>query len=51
MTKEQFEREKSYRASLAIAKTMLSKGIITMHEYNRINKALIMKYKPVTGSL
>lgn len=51
MTKEQFECEKNYRVSLIIAKAMLSKGLISIHEYNRINKALIMKYKPVIGGI
>lgn len=51
MTKEQFECEKNYRVSLSIAKSMLSKNLITDHEYIKINKILITKYKPVLGGL
>lgn len=51
MTQEQFEREKNYRVSLAIAKAMLSKKLITQHEYSKIDAMLIVKYKPVIGSL
>ena len=51
MTHEQFIREKNYRVSLAIAKAMLSKKLITEHDYCKINTMLIAKYKPVFGSL
>lgn len=51
MKKEQFEREKNYRVSIAIAKSMLSKKIISEHEFKRIDAMLISKYKPVFGGL
>jgi len=51
MTQGQFEREKNYRVSLAIAKAMLSKKLINEQEYSKIDKMLIIKYKPVLGSL
>jgi len=51
MTKEQFEREKNYRISIAIAKTMLSRRIINEKEYSKIDKMLVAKYNPVFGGL
>ena len=33
MTKEQFEREKSYQLTMYIAKKLLKNGIITENEY------------------
>lgn len=51
MTQEQFEREKNYRVSISIAKSMVSKQLITGHEYKKIDAMLIKKYKPIIGSL
>lgn len=51
MNHELFEREKNYRVSLAIAKVMLSKKLITEKEYRRIDTMLIAKYRPVIGGL
>ena len=51
MNQEQFKREKNYRVSLAITKTMLSRKLITDQEYSKIDKILITKYKPVFGGL
>ncbi len=51
MSKEQFEREKNYRVSLSIAKSMLKKGIITEQDYCKIDTMLIAKYRPIIGSL
>lgn len=44
MTTEQFKREKNYRVSLAIAKVMLSRKLITEQEYSKIDTMLITKY-------
>lgn len=51
MTKEQFEGEKNYRISIAIAKVMLAKKIINQKDYSKIDTMLISKYKPVIGGL
>ena len=51
MTHEQFEHEKDYRVSITISKAMLSKRLITEHEYGKIDTMLIAKYKPVFGGL
>lgn len=51
MTKEQFEREKNYKISIAIAKSMLSKNIIDEDDFEKIKKMFIDKYRPVIESL
>lgn len=51
MTQQQFQREKNYRVSIAIAKVMLSRKLITAQEYNKIDTMLITRYNPVFGSL
>ncbi len=51
MTHAQFEREKNYQVSFAIAKTMLSKGLINRKEFAKINSLLVAKYQPLIGSL
>jgi len=51
MTKEQFECEKNYRVSIAIAKVMLSRQLINEKDYSKIDTMLIKKYKPIVGGL
>lgn len=51
MTKEQFEREKSYQVSLLMAKNMLKENLINQKEFQKINKALVKKYNPIIGGL
>ena len=51
LSKEQFEREKNYRASLSVAKSMLKNGIINEQDYCKIDTILIAKYCPIFGSL
>lgn len=51
MTREQFEREKNYRVSIAIAKAMLLRKLITEKEYRKIDNILVKKYNPVFGGL
>ncbi|MHB1453910.1 MAG: SHOCT domain-containing protein [Saccharofermentanales bacterium] len=51
MTKEQFNREKSYRISLSLAKTMLAQSLITKAEYTKIDTMLLDKYQPILGGL
>ena len=50
MTKEQFDREKHYGAVMAMARAMLSKGIITEDEYTKIDAMFRKKYRPLIGS-
>ena len=51
MNKDQFDREKNYGAIMAIARSMLSKGIITEEEYRRIDAIFTEKYQPLIGCL
>jgi len=51
MTAEQFDREKSYGASLSLAKSLLSKGLLTKKEYAKIDTILKGKYHPIIGGL
>jgi len=50
MTGVQFEREKNYGAGVAVARMMLSKGIITEKEYRKIDTIFRKKYRPVIGT-
>lgn len=51
MTKEQFDREKNYRVSISIIKSLLNKGMISEKDYRKIDTKLAQKYRPVFGSL
>ena len=51
MNKEQFDRERLYRATLAIARTMLRKGLISKDEYTVIDTKMREKYRPLLGTL
>lgn len=51
MTHEQFEREKNYRVSLAVAKRMLASGILSEQDYGKIDTILLRKYRPLLGCL
>jgi hypothetical protein len=51
MNEEQFERERKYQASAAVAKAMLENGILTAEEYRQIDTILLEKYRPILGSL
>ena len=50
MTKDQFNREKKYQAALAIAKAMLSQGIIDESDFQKIEEILRVKFCPFIGS-
>ena len=49
MTKEQFDREKYYGAAMAVARAMLSKGIITEDDYLKVDAIFTEKYQPLIG--
>jgi len=51
MTTEQFDRERNYRASIAISKMLLTNGLISNSDFMKINTMLIDKYHPIIGSL
>lgn len=51
MRKKEFEAELRYLATLSEAKSMLKEGLILPEEYDRIDTALLEKYRPVLGLL
>jgi hypothetical protein len=51
VSEEMFNAEKLYRATMAIAKSMLTKGLITFDEYNIIDTKMLDKYRPIFGTL
>ncbi|MCL1882410.1 MAG: hypothetical protein FWF81_01475 [Defluviitaleaceae bacterium] len=51
MTNGQFERETNYGAAMAIARSMLTKGLINDRDYRKIDTMFRKKYKPLIGGL
>jgi hypothetical protein len=51
VNEEHFESERLYQATIAIARTMLKRGVITADELAIIDKKMREKYKPLLGSL
>jgi len=51
MTEKQFQAEKQYQVALAMAKTLLEKGLLTREEYAAIDATLLDKFKPCLGAL
>ena len=46
MSNEQFECEMRYRTVMAVARTMLTRGLITRGEYGDFDRKMIEKHKP-----
>ena len=51
MTKEQFQREKMYQATMGMVRRMLSEGLISQVEYGQMEQIFLEKYKPLIGSI
>lgn len=51
MTHEQFEREKLYRAAIAIAKSMLRQGIINEDDFHKIDTLMLERFRPILAGL
>ena len=51
MSREQFERETLYQATMAITRMMLAKEIITGEDFSIIDTILREKYQPLLGGL
>ncbi|MHB1154069.1 MAG: SHOCT domain-containing protein [Eubacteriales bacterium] len=47
----QFQAEMKYQTAIAIAKTLLDKGLLTREEYAVIDTILLDKYRPTLGTL
>lgn len=46
MTDAQFEREMRYRTVMAVAKTLLARGLITRPEFDDFDRKMADKYNP-----
>lgn len=51
MTDTQFQAEKRYQVALAMARTLLDKGLLTRNEYVAIDAILLDKFRPSLGAL
>ncbi len=51
MTKEEFQNEKLYQATMSIARKMLKEGMITEDEYHEADEIFTQKYQPVLGKI
>jgi len=51
LSEEMFNAEKLYQVTMTIAKSMLTKGIITNEEYAVIDTKMLEKYRPILGTL
>ena len=51
MTETQFRAEMQYQAAIALAKTLLKKGLLTPDEYAAIDAILLEKFWPCLGAL
>jgi len=51
MTNEQFKREMCYRTVMAVARSMLKRGLISKEEYDAFDSKMIDKYDPFFGEL
>ena len=51
MSKEQFDRERFYQATLSVARAMNRKGLITEEELAVIDTKMREKYQPLLGTL
>ena len=51
MTKEAFQREKMYQATMGMVRRMLSEGRISLEEYAKVEQIFLEKYKPLIGSI
>ena len=51
LTRDQFQRELSYRAAISIARRLLENKLITQKDFVRIDAVLRRKFSPVWGGL
>jgi hypothetical protein len=51
MTHEQFEREMRYRTAMAVARSMLNRGLISKEEYEDFDHKMIEKHNPFFSGL
>jgi len=50
MTKEQFTREKTYQAALAVTRAMLRQGVIDAGDFDKMEQVFRIKFCPIIGA-
>jgi len=51
MTNEQFKREMSYRTVMAVAKSMMERGLLSKGEFKAFDHEMIIKHNSLFGGL
>ena len=51
MTCAQFEREMRYRTVMAVAKSMMERGLLSKGEFKAFDHEMIIKHNPLFGGL
>ena len=51
MSRNDFQNEKLYQATMSMARRMLHDGLISEEEYRQIDTIFFEKYRPVFGAL
>lgn len=51
MNEKQFLNELVYEATMAVAREMLTKGIITQKDYEALDSRMVKKYTPLAASI
>jgi hypothetical protein len=51
MTKEMFECEICYRTVMAVARSMLTRGLISKAEFDAFDRRMIAKHNPLISGL
>lgn len=51
MTNEQFKREMSYRTVMAVAKSMMERGLLSKGEFETFNRKMAEKHNPFFSGL
>lgn len=51
MSKDKFDREMKYQATMNLVKNMVKQGLITADEYAVIDTIFLEKYQPILGTL
>ena len=51
MTNEQFNREMRYRTVMAVARSMLERGLLSKEEFDAFDRKMIATHNPLFGGL
>ena len=51
MSEERFDSERLYQATMALARSLRERGVITDNELSAIDTMMLEKYRPLLGGL